>query len=522
MRRSLWLCLFVSSLAYSADFDLLIRHARIIDGSGNPWYRGDVGIKKGEIKAIGDLSKRSATRTIDAAERVVTPGFIDVHTHIEGSVDKIPRGDNYLMDGVTTVITGNCGSSKVDLHAWFQQLDRAPLGLNVGSLIGHNAVRSEVMGTANRAATSDELARMSALIDRAMKDGAVGFSTGLIYIPGTYANTAEVVALAKAVTPYHAVYASHMRDEGAHVREAIQEAVTVGEQAQLRVELSHFKIDNKRLWGSSDQSLALVEDYRRKGVDVVIDQYPYDHSSTNLGITMPSWALADGHDAIVARFQDAAMRAKIKAEMLDKLHDLGFEDYAYATIAAFAPDPSYEGKTISEVNRLKGRAATAEQEAETILDLYAQGFVQMIYHEMGEVDITRIMQSPNTAIASDGGIREFGKGVPHPRSYGTNARVLGEYVNRRRALTLEDAIRRMTTLPARTFQVRNRGLLAPHMAADIVIFDPAKVTDRATYQKPHQYSQGFDYVIVNGTLMVDEGKLTNAHGGQVIRANKIK
>ena len=244
----------------AADYDLLIRNARIIDGTGNAWYRGDIGVKAGKIAAIGRLDNRTADRTIDAAERVASPGFIDVHTHIEGTVNEVPRGDNYLLDGVTTVVTGNCGGSVIKVADWFQNLEKTGIGLNIATLIGHNGVRQEVMGTANRHATPEEIARMQAIVDKAMQEGAVGFSTGLIYIPGTYSNTQEVVALAKAAAKYGGVYASHMRNEGDQIIDAINEAVTVGKESGLRVQLSHFKIDTPRIWGYSEKTIALVED----------------------------------------------------------------------------------------------------------------------------------------------------------------------------------------------------------------------------------------------------------------------
>jgi N-acyl-D-amino-acid deacylase len=508
-----WLAFAVSA----ADYDLLIRHARVVDGTGNPWYRGDIGIMNGKIAAVGDLSRASATRSVDARERVVAPGFIDVHTHVEGGVEKVPGGDNYVMDGVTTVVTGNCGGSESNLDAWFRGLEKTGLGLNLASLIGHNTVRREVMGTANRLATPEEIVRMQTLVEKNMRDGAVGFSTGLIYIPGTYSNSDEVVALAKSAAKYGGVYSSHMRDEGEHVFEAIEEALRVGREGGMRVELSHFKIDNKRLWGSSSKSISLVEKARREGVDVVVDQYPYDRSSTNLGITLPSWALADGSAKIAERLADPPTRAKIGREMEASLKKLGHKDYSYAVVAACASDHSVEGKSISEINRLRGRKKKVRDEIQTILDIEAKGGAQMVYHSMGEKDVDRIMRYTNTGIASDGGVREFGVGVPHPRSYGTNARVLAEYVRRRNVLTLEDAIRKMTSLPARTFGFRDRGQVREGYFADLVLFDPERVQDKATFVKPHQFTEGFDLVLVNGQPVVEEGKLTGARPGQIVR-----
>jgi N-acyl-D-amino-acid deacylase len=507
----------LASLVSAADYDILIRNARVADGSGNPWYRADIGVRTGRIAALGRLDRATADRVIDAAGRVAAPGFIDVHTHVEATVEKVPRGDNYLLDGVTTIVTGNCGGSVVRVGEWYGKLEGLGLGLNLATLIGHNSVRREVMKTANRQATPEELAQMQELVAKAMRDGAIGFSTGLIYIPGTYSNTAEVIALGETAGKFGGVYASHMRDEGEKILEAISEAVEVAKAAGVPAQLSHFKIDTPRLWGLSEKSIALVEKYRRDGVDVVVDQYPYDHSSTGLAITLPSWALADGQEAIVERIKSADSRARIKREMIELLGNLGHKDYSYAKVARFEPEPVYEGKSIAEINLLKGRAPGKENEADTILDIMERGGAQMVYHSMGAEDMERIMKYPNTAVASDGGIRIFGEGMPHPRSYGTNARVLAEYVRARGILTLEDAVRRMTSLPARTFGLADRGLLREGMAADILIFDPARVSDKATYQQPHQFSEGFDFVLVNGTVMVDGGQLTEARGGRVLR-----
>jgi N-acyl-D-amino-acid deacylase len=510
----------IAAAAPAAEYDLVIRNARVVDGTGAPWFRADIAVSGGRIAAVsapGRIGPAAAARTIDAAGRVVAPGFIDVHTHVEGSVQRLPRGDNYLMDGVTTIVTGNCGGSFLDLAERFAALEKLPLGLNVASLIGHNTVRREVMGSANRFATQEEIARMQALVEKAMTGGAVGFSTGLIYIPGTYSSSDEVVALARAAGKHGGVYASHMRDEGERIVDAITEAADVGRAAGMPVQISHFKIDTPRLWGSSVHTVALVESMRRGGLDIVVDQYPYDHSSTNLGITLPSWALADGQAQVQVRFKDPVTRARIVAEMVARLAALGHKDYSYATIAGFAADRSLEGRNISEVNRLRGRAATPAAEAETILEILERGGAQMVYHSMSLDDVERILRYPNTAIASDGGIVEMGRGMPHPRSYGTNARVFAEFVRRRRAITLEDAVRRMTSLPARTFGFRDRGLLRPGFAADLVIFDSERVQDKATYQAPHQFTEGFDYVVVNGVLMVDEGRLTEARGGSVLR-----
>lgn len=515
MRLALLLALAV--LPALAQYDVLIRNARVIDGTGNPWFHASVAVKDGRIAAIGRLESATAARVIDAAGRVLAPGFIDVHTHVEGAIEKVPRADNYLLDGVTTIVTGNCGGSTSDVARWFARLEELGIGINVATLIGHNTVRRQVMGTEDRHATPEELARMKELVHTAMAQGAVGLSTGLIYIPGAYAPTEEVVELARSAAVYDGVYASHMRDEGAQILDAIHEAARVGEQAGMPVQISHFKIDTPRIWGFSEKSLALVEDYRRRGVDVVVDQYPYDHSSTNLGITLPAWALAGGADALRERLSNPETRTRIAAEMRQRLSDLGHADYSYATVAYFKPDHSWEGKNLAEITRLRGLDPTLDNQIETIFHILLNGGAQMIYHSMSDADIERILRYPNTAIASDGGVRVFGEGMPHPRSYGTNARVLAEFVRKRGVLTLEDAIRRMTSLPARTFRFRGRGLVREGFAADLVVFDPARVQDKATYTQPHQYSEGLDFVLVNGVVMVDNGALTEARGGRILR-----
>jgi N-acyl-D-amino-acid deacylase len=347
----------------------------------------------------------------------------------------------------------------------------------------------------------------------------VGLSTGLIYIPGTYASSDEVVALGQAASKHGGVYASHMRDEGEHIMDAIEEALRVGREAHMPVQLSHFKIDNRRLWGSSEKSIALVEKARREGIDAVVDQYPYDHSSTNLGIMLPSWALADGTEKIRERLADPATRAKIAKEMIAAIKRKGQKDCSYAIVARCSFEPALDGKNISQINLLKGRKKGLKNEVQTVMDLQAKGGAQMVYHSMGQQDVERILRYPNTAIGSDGGIREPSPdgGMPHPRSYGTNARVLAEYVRNRGTITLEDAIRRMTSLPARTFGFKDRGMVREGFWADLVLFDPAKVQDKATYAQPHQYSEGFDLVLVNGQVAVEQGKFTGARSGQVLR-----
>ena len=503
-------------LAQKPLFDLLIRNGKVVDGSGNPWFRADIGVLNGKIAAIGQLDSTQAKRTIDATGLVVSPGFIDVHTHVEGGIKRVPTADNYILDGVTSIITGNCGGSEDNLTSFYQNLMKIGISLNIGSFIGHNNVRRQVMNKANRDPTPKEQVDMENLVEKAMKQGAVGLSTGLIYIPGTYSKTPEVVGLAKVAARYGGVYTSHIRNEGETVSGAISEAITVGREAQIPVEISHFKIAFKPLWGKSTETVAMVEKARQEGIDINIDQYPYAASSTNMGTLLPAWALADGDTAMLKRFADTPIHAQIKAEMIANLTKDQRKNWDYAVVAHAKADSTLDGKTISDINVLRGRKPTAEDEVETIFELMAKGGGQMIYHKMSEEDIDIILKYPNTMIASDGGVEVYGFGVTHPRSYGTNARVLGRYVRERKTLTLEDAIRRMTSLPAQRFRIDDRGLLRVGYAADILVFDEKTVSDKATYERPHAYSVGFKFVLVNGKLTVENGKHNEMKAGQII------
>ena len=505
--------------AQNPRFDLLIRNGRIIDGSGNPWFRADIGIVGDKIAAIGHFDSTEARRTIDAADKVVTPGFIDVHTHSEGGIVRVPTADNFILDGVTSIITGNCGGSEDDLTVFYKKITKNGASVNIGSFIGHNNIRRQVMKKAMRDPTPKEQMQMEQLVEKAMKQGAVGLSTGLIYIPGTYAKTPEVVGLAKVAARFGGIYTSHIRNEGEKVSDAIVEAITVGREARIPVEISHFKVAFKPLWGKSTETIAMIEKARQEGVDINIDQYPYTASSTNMGTLLPSWALADGDSAMLARFKDPSVHAKIKAEMIENLTKDLRKQWNYAVVARAVGDSTVSGKTISDINILRGRRPIAEDEVETIFELMAKGGGQMIYHKMSEDDVDNILKYPNTMIASDGGIEVFGFGVTHPRSYGTNARVLGRYVRERKTLTLEDAIRRMTSLPAQRFRIDKRGLLREGYAADVLIFDEKTVTDKATYEHPHAYSFGFQWVIVNGNLTVENGQHNGNRAGQIIFGN---
>jgi N-acyl-D-amino-acid deacylase len=510
------LVLIISQTVLSQQADILIKNGRIIDGTGNSWYNADIAIANGKIIYLGNSKNILAEKTIDARGLIVTPGFIDVHTHIEGGELTSPTANNFILDGVTTVVTGNCGSSTNDVQKYFHFLDSLKLSINVATLIGHNDVRKSVMGTANRPPTQNELLQMEALVAKAMKEGAVGLSTGLIYIPGTYSQTPEIVSLAKIASQFNGIYATHMRDEADSVVQAINEAITIGMQANIPVEISHFKVGGQQNWGRSKQTLQLVKDARNKGVEVTIDQYPYTASSTSLSTMIPDELLADGTDSIKARLQRPDVRNYTIDYMLRKLKNRKLKHFSYAVVASHRDDSTYNGKSIEEINLIKGKKHKAKYEAETVIELMINGGAGMVFHGMSEDDVKNIMQYPYNMFASDAGIRQYKQGVPHPRGYGTNARVLGKYVRDEKIISLEEAIRRMTSLPAQKFQLKNRGLLKEGMAADVVIIDEKEVQDMASFEDPHQYSKGFKYVIVNGKMVAENGIHMGVRSGLVL------
>jgi N-acyl-D-amino-acid deacylase len=502
--------------ARGETYDLVIRHGRVVDGSGNPAFFADVAVKDGRIAAIGCVTGETKTE-IDARNRIVAPGFIDVHTHAD-EIATQPRAENFLRMGVTTVVVGNCGGSALDVGRFFSEVESNKVSLNVATLIGHNTVREKAMGGSfDRPPTVEEMAQMKSLVNQAMKDGAAGLSTGLIYLPGTFSKPDEIVELAKAVTPYDGIYASHMRHEDTRIYEALDEVFRVAREAQLRAEVSHLKLAGEKAWGQADQVLAYIEQARAGGLDITQDQYAYTASSTTLRQLIPDNAFDGGKKKFQEVLDDPVQKAGLVAQMKQKIQARGREDYAYAVIASYKHNPSLNGLNMVEAARKVRGSDSLGDQIEMILELERNGGASGVFHGMNEEDLRKFMRHPNTMIACDSGLREFGKDVPHPRGYGNNARVLGRYVRELKVLRLADAIRKMTSLPANTFQLRQRGELREGNWGDIVIFDPEKVSDPATYSDPHHYAVGIPHVLVNGVLVIKDSEHTGAKPGMGLR-----
>jgi len=519
------------SVEPAEPFDLLIRRARVVDGSGAAWFRADVGVRGGRIASVGNLKGAAARRILDADDRVLAPGFIDVHTHVEGNLPARPDAANLIADGVTTVVTGNCGGSELQIADWLARREEDGTAVNVATLVGHNAIRAEVMGYADRAPTAEELSRMEQIVDRAMREGAVGLSTGLIYSPGTFSKTDEIVALARVAAARGGIYTTHMRSENDQVFAAIEEAISVARNASIPLQISHYKVTARRLWGSSGRMLAIAAAARREGLDVTLDEYPYTASSSGLDVLLPDKVLqSEGsvRHALARRLADPARRSAVAADMRRRLHDeLGREHLDYAVVASALWRPEIEGRNLRELNAAAGRPDAIDAEILTALEICREGAesgrgggvcgTQMIYHSMSEEDVERIFQDPLTMVARDGGVAAPGWGMPHPRSYGTAARVLARFVRERGLVSLEEAVRKMTSLPASRFGFGDRGLVREGMHADLVLFDPDLAEDESRYGDPHHESRGFDLVVVNGTIVREMGSATCERPGMALR-----
>lgn len=502
----------------SSDVDLVIRNGFVFDGAGNPWVLADVAVRGDVIVAVSPALAAKGRREIDARGLVVSPGFIDLHTHARRGIQQVPTAENYVRQGVTTVFEGPDGSSPVPLAPYLARIEALKTSVNWGMFVGQGSVREAVIGRADRTATPDEIERMKTLVRQGMADGAFGISSGLFYVPGIFTPTDEVVTVSAVAGSMGGIYISHMRNEAATILESVAETIAIGERGRMPTQITHHKIIGTGNWGKSVQTLRLVDEARARGVDVTIDQYPYTASATGINVLLPPWALEGENAAVVARLRDPAQRAKIKAAIVDSLKvDRGGGDPKNVAVSSCRWNPALAGKTLADITRERGAEPSFENAAETTMWIVEQGGASGIFHAINEDDLVRILQHRATMIASDGEVTIFGQASPHPRSYGTFARVLGRYVREKQVLALPDAIRKMTSFPAWRVGLHDRGILRPGMKADITVFDDGTIQDTATFERPHQYAQGVHTVIVNGAVIFENGQMTPARPGRVLR-----
>lgn len=501
-----------------AEFDYLIRGGTVYDGTGSAGYRADVALRGDRVALISQapLDPGSARVVLDARGLAVAPGFIDTHAHVE-DLPRRPLAESFIRQGVTTVLYAADGSMPWPLAGGIATLRRSGHAPNTAFFAGHNTIRREVMGTADRAPTEAELERMKVMVGQAMDEGALGFSTGLRYVPGIYSRTEEVVALAKVAAERGGFYSSHMRDEGEGVVDAVREVIRIAAETGMPAQVSHHKIMGQPQWGQSEVTVALVDSARRAGLDVTIDQYAYTATSTGTAVLFPAWALAGGNDSLRARLADADTRARIEQGIRATiLEERGGGELERIQLARVSFRPEWNGMTFADIAAERGEEPTMEFAVRLAIEIQEQGGASGVWHVVDETDVRRIMQYPWTMISSDGGIGVLGDGHPHPRTYGAFARVLARYVREEGVLTLEEAIRKMTSLPAWRLGQPERGRLEVGAFADVVVFDPATIMDRATFEDPHQFAVGVHHVLVNGEPVLLDGSMTGARPGRVL------
>lgn len=508
----------VGSRALHAQYDVVLVGGTVVDGSGEPRFRADVAISGDRIVRIDrtGIDPKEAAEALDATGLIVAPGFIDNHAHIQTTIHERPLAENFLRQGITTILaTLHSGDQPWPLDEYMASLEAAP---NVGFFSGHTWTRKQILGLENRAPTADELDRMKALVETSMQQGAIGFTTGLLYVPANFAKTEEIIELAKVAARYGGIYVSHMRDEGRGLIESVAEVIRIADEAGIPAQINHHKAVGVGQWGWTERTLAMVDSARAEGLDVKVDLYPYTASSTGSSILFPQWALAGGRDSLAARLNDPATRSRIVAQMNEIMaHERAGDDLASIQFRVVPSDRSYNGKTLADMAADRGLPNTLETGVELVIELQLKGGFSAIYHSMNDEDVKRILRHPLAMIETDGDLVAYGVGHPHPRSYGTFPRVLARYVRELGVLTLEDAIRRMTSLPAEQFGQHERGRIEEGMYADIVVFDPETVQDLATYAEPHQYAVGMRHVLVNGVPVIRDASLMGAKPGRVLK-----
>ena len=516
LRFKIFACSCLLAFTSFAAADLVIRNGLVYDGTGRAPRILDVSIDEGMIVSVGPSLPRGKT-TLDAAGKAVAPGFIDVHTHAENIIHH-PKAENFLRMGVTTLVLGNCGSSKLNIGDFYRQIGEKGFSPNIASLIGHGTVRKQVMGGSfRRPPSTSELAQMQKYVENAMIDGALGMSTGLIYLPGTFAKTEELIALSQIVSRHGGIYVSHMRSEGTNIFKAVDEVCRIGRQAKLPIHISHLKLAGRPMWGKHAQLLSQLGKAREEGLLLTHDQYAYTASSTSLRQLLPDEVVAGGSVAFARRIKDKIEWDKTSNWMKSRLQARQRKDYSYAVIAYHKKDTRYNGLNVAEAARLRYGKDTLDHQISLIFEIEANGGASAVFHGMNEEDARAFLKSPHTMFASDSSVRVYNRGIPHPRGYGNAARFLGHYARDQKQLRLEEAIRKLTSLPARTFKLKGRGFIKPGYSADVVVFDPKMIRDNATFKSPHAYSTGFKYVIVNGKVVVEEDRHNGEGPGRVIR-----
>jgi N-acyl-D-aspartate/D-glutamate deacylase len=499
--------------AEPVDADILVRGGTLYDGSGGAPAAGDLAIKGDRIVAIGKFETGRVGLEIDCRDLVVAPGFIDLHNHSDAQiVDRLTRANtNFVTQGCTTIVTGNCGSGPIEVSQFYERIDLAGAGTNVAHLLPHGNLREAVMGSVQRAATSDEIERMKNLARKAMQEGAWGMSTGLIYVPSSFADTAEIAETAKVVGEHGGIYASHIRHEDVQLLVAVSEALDIGRQGKLPVHISHFKASGRDAWGLVRRAAGLIEEAHARGETVTADQYPYIASSTSLdAIVIPTWARAGGHKELLARLDDPEQATRIRDAVAEAL--IKSDDGQRLKIARYAPKPEWAGKSIAEIAR-----ATQVSPVDVVVEISRGGGAAIVNFSMNEEDVRFVMTLPWVATASDGRAYLPGGDRPHPRSYGTFTRKIGHYAVREKILDLTAAIRSCTGLPADILHLPERGYLRVGHFADIAIFDPEKIADEAMFDDPHRHSRGVSYVFVNGQPAIWHGTPTGALAGKPLR-----
>jgi N-acyl-D-amino-acid deacylase len=495
------------------EADYVLRNATIHDGTGGEGTIGDVAIKDDRVVAVGKFAFKGNPRILDCTGLVIAPGFIDLHTHSDTPITQ-PKTNinlNYLTQGVTTVVTGNCGFGPVDVAAYFKKMETGGIGSNVMHQVPHNAVRDKVMGNVNRDATDDELHKMEALVDQGMRDGAWGFATGLIYNPGTYCKTDELIALAKVAAKHGGFYASHIRNEDDRVFAAIEEILLIARRAGLRVHISHIKVTGRRNWGKAADVIGILRKARADGIEVTADQYPYIASSTSLSDMLIPERYREGSNAdLVKRFDDPQLGPRIRAAIEEQLE--GRDGARTFRIASYKPKPAWQGKDLDTI-------ATEEKKSvlDIVLEVQRNGGASAVRFGMDEADVRLFMKEPFVATASDGHATLPSKIALHPRSYGTFPRKIGRYALEDKVISLGQGVRSASGLPADILKLGDRGYVKAGYFADIVVFDPKAFRDKATFDQPHQYSTGVVFLFVNGTLAIERGNFTDKLAGRVLR-----